>query len=117
MCPEAVSVLLLEGNRSTWPSIQSILREAGSPAFRVESSESLQEGLHRLEAAKFDVLLLDLDLSGLQGLTTVMQAHAPELSIIALVSHSDEALGAQAVQAGAADYLMRETLSPDQLRR
>ena len=117
MCPDAVSVLLLEGNRSTWPSLQSILREAGSPAFRVETSESLQEGLQRLEAAKFQVLLLDLDLSGLQGLTTVMQAHAPELAIIALVSQRDQALGEQALHAGAADYLVRETLSSDLLRR
>src|SRR5271169_1759607 len=117
MCPDEISILLLEGNRSTWPSIQSMLQEAGSPAFRSETTDSLREGLLRLEAANFDVLLLDLALSGLQGLTTLLQAHARELPIVALVSQTDEAMGEQALRAGAADYLVRETLSPDLLRR
>ena len=114
---DVVSILLLEGEPSACRPIQFMLQEADNPAFRIEMFASLREGLQRLEAARFDVLLLDLALSGLQGLATLIEVHSRELPIVALVSGADEALGEQALQAGAADYLVREGLSPSALRR
>jgi len=116
MSSDVVSILLLEAETHNCPSIKSMLRKAANPAIRVETSESLREGLQRLEAAKFDVLMLDLAFSGLQGLATLIEAHSRELLIVALVSQADEALGEQALQAGAADYLVREALTPSALR-
>jgi PAS domain S-box-containing protein len=118
ICPDVVSILLLEGQPSSCRSIQPVLREAVNPAAcRIECFESLREGLERLEAARFDVLLLDLTLSGIQGLATLIEVHSGELPIVALISQADEAVGEQAVEAGAADYLVREALSPGMFRR
>ena len=115
--PDYLSILLLEGDRSACQSIESMLQMAGSPVFRVEAFRSLGEAVQRLEAARFDLLLLDLGLSGVQGLATLLRAHDGKMPIVAIVASADMAMGERALEAGAAGYLVRELLTPGMLRR
>ncbi len=119
MKSETVLVLLLERDQTVYRSIQFLLHDASSPSFRVDSAESLRGGFDRLRELKFDAVLLNLDLADSQGLETLaaLRSGFPALPVIVLVPAAQEALGQQAVVAGASDYLIKEGLSPWLLRR
>lgn len=67
----------------------------------------------------FDVVLLDLSLPDSQGLETVKRivSAAPGIPVIVLTSLDDEAMGVQAIQEGAQDYLIKGEISFRVLRR
>jgi len=65
-----------------------------------------------------DIILLDLHLSGTDGVTLmreVLAAH-PQAKIITLTLHNDDALIAAAVQAGAVGYVHKESRATDFLQ-
>jgi len=66
-----------------------------------------------------DALLLDLHLLNGAALTRVTKIHAQynSLPILALIPAQEDMLGDQVLAAGAADYLVKETLSPELLQR
>ena len=105
-----IKVLLVEDNPGDARLIQEMLAEIGDPAFDVEWAARLRDGLRRLDEARFDVVLLDLSLPDSQGLDTLvsMQARDLRVPIIVLTGLNDEALGSQAIQEGAQDYLVKE---------
>ena len=119
MKSESVSVLLLERDRSVYRSIQFLLRDATRPSILIDSTETLRRGLDRLGESRFDAVLLDLQLADSQGLATLaaVRAQFPALPSVVLVPSAQEALGRQAVDAGATDYLLKEGLSPWLLHR
>jgi len=66
-----------------------------------------------------DALLLDLHFLDGAALTRVAKIHAQydSLPILALIPAQEDTLGDQVLAAGAADYLVKETLSPELLQR
>ena len=70
---------------------------------------SLAQAKIVLEQKSFDLILLDLSLPDSLGLDTVkkMQQLAPEIPIVVMSGIQDDAVGVQAVQAGAQDYLVK----------
>lgn len=83
------------------------------PPCRLDHAPSLREALARLERDRFDGVLLDLTLEDSRGLDTLEQvvAQAPDLPIIVLTSTDDDALGVQALEQGAQDYLVKDDLT------
>jgi signal transduction histidine kinase len=112
-------VLLVEDN----PDDVELLREhlAASPGERIEVSvcESLAEGLAYMDAQAIDLLFLDLSLPDSQGLETVTRALArvPRVPIIVLTGLEDDALGVDAIHAGAQEYLSKGQVDGALLRR
>jgi PAS domain S-box-containing protein len=66
-----------------------------------------------------DALLLDLHFLDGAALTRVAKIHAQydSLPILALIPAQEDTLGDQVLAVGAADYLVKETLSPELLQR
>ncbi|MEZ0370401.1 MAG: PAS domain S-box protein [Candidatus Sericytochromatia bacterium] len=87
--------------------------------FSLTHVDSLERAFASLAAGGFDVLLLDLLLEDGQGLDSYLRARAqfPGLPVVALTAQAHEALGIQAIQSGAQDYLVKEHCNPDSLRR
>ncbi len=106
-------VLLIEDNPGDARLIQESLREtAQSPADDLREcvvAGTLGDGLERLRASNFDVILVDLELPDCQGLETFkrVQEGAPDLPTVVLSGLDDEATAVQAVRAGAQDYLVK----------
>src|SRR5690349_12526434 len=84
------------------------------PGFRVvgETGDGLQAA-HLVERLKPDVLIIDLMMPGLSGLEVIRQVHkrAPATRAIVLSMHSDEAYILQALNNGAAGYVLKDALS------
>jgi diguanylate cyclase (GGDEF)-like protein/PAS domain S-box-containing protein len=78
--------------------------------FTLEVARSLAEGLAQLRQRRFDVILLDLNLPDSLGLTTFLrlQPKAGLQPIIVLVGQADEDIGAEAVERGALDFLIKQ---------
>jgi len=65
-----------------------------------------------------DIILLDLNLSGIDGVTLMREVLAaqPRARIITLTVHNDDALIAAAVQAGAVGYVHKQSRAADFLQ-
>jgi len=103
-------VLLIEDNPGDAFLIKFYLEEesAGS-AYELEHTEFLEEGLQKLEANSYDVVLLDLGLPDCSGLETLKKLleHSPESLVIVLTGLTDEETGVKTVQMGAQDFLVK----------
>ena len=102
-------MLLIEDNPGDVRLIREMLAEAATADIGIESAESLSAGLDLLTAGGFDVVLLDLGLPDSQGLATLgrLYARVPDIAIVVLTGHGDEAVAIEAVKQGAQDYLVK----------
>jgi len=114
-----VRVLLVEDNPIHARLISGLLAESRSPTFRLETVESLADGLQRLEKDQIDVVLLDLTLPDSQDLDTFhrVRLRAPHVPIVIVTGMDDVNLAAKAVEAGAQDYLVKTQLHKSSLTR
>jgi two-component system, cell cycle sensor histidine kinase and response regulator CckA len=111
-----IHVLLVEDS----PTDALLTEEALSLSrFHVQSSERLGDALRLLLDRHFDVVLLDLGLPDSQGLDTLrsLRSEIPQIAVIVLTGKDDERLALQALQEGAQDYLTKNDLQADPLRR
>jgi len=108
-----VKVLIVEDNAMDASLLQVTLNRAHSDPAEFVSTGTLGEARGLLERERFDIVLLDLSLPDSQGLDTFsrLQIHAPETPIILLTGQDDEALGLEAVRAGAQEYVVKGTLN------
>jgi PAS domain S-box-containing protein len=118
MNTEKIQVLLVEDNATDALIVQDELAHTTGAGFSVVHLEALHDTLARLELETFDVVLLDLSLPDSHGLETFWRLHAAtDVPIVVLSGQADEELAAQAVQAGAQDYLVKGRLQEDVLPR
>ena len=68
------------------------------------------QALEKVTALQPDIVLLDLTMPGLDGLTTLprLKQAAPEARVLVLTMHEDEAYLRQALGAGAAGYVLKK---------
>lgn len=107
-----VFALHIEDNPGDARLMEEYLREVESVRFDLVVVPSLAQAIERLEAQRFDVVLLDLSLPDAQGLESVcrLSATAPDLPIVVLTGLDDETLAVEAVTVGAQDYLIKGRL-------
>ncbi len=115
MANSLISVLLFEDNPIHARLLQSLLK----PEFAVEAVDNLAAGLARLAAGGIDAVLLDLVLPDSQELATFerVKATVPNIPVLVLTGLDDEVLAAEAVAAGARDYLIKTQINGESLAR
>jgi DNA-binding NarL/FixJ family response regulator len=104
-----IDVWLIEDNQPFRTAVSRLL-EASSEIRCTGSFGSSEEAVTRLQAgAKVDVLLLDIQLSGMNGIEALplLKAAAPDLSIIMLTVFEDHDKIFKAICAGASGYLLK----------
>jgi serine phosphatase RsbU (regulator of sigma subunit) len=104
--PERIEVLLVEDDDGDALLVEELLLDAAAPvtAHRARSlaaATPLPPGV--------SCVLLDLGLPDARGLEGVrwLHEHLPSVAVVVLTGHADEYLGAEAVRAGAQDYLVK----------
>ena len=112
-------VLLIEDSDSDADLIQVFLAQVRSADYIVEWADTLADGIARVEAGEFDVILLDLSLPDSFGMDTCKQAHAaaPHVPIIVLTGLDDEDAALGAIKVGAQDFLVKGKIDGDVLSR
>ncbi len=111
-------ILLIEDNPGDVRLVREVLKEAGGN-FTITVEEKLGLGLKFLASQEIDVVLLDLGLPDSRGLETLTKVRTqfPSLPVVIMTGSGDEALGVQAVQLGAQDYLVKGQIESGLLRR
>lgn len=88
----------------------------GKKGFEVKTVSSVGDAKHRIEAAKYDLILSDLRLpdgDGIELLKWVKGKYA-SLPVIMMTSYADIQTAVQAIKLGAADYIAKP-LNPEEL--
>ena len=115
---EHIKILLFEDNAADADLVSEYL-ELSNLNFDILLVQRLADGVQALSDQTFDLVLLDLSLPDSSGLATLkaVSAVVRDEVIIVLTGADDEELSLQALQAGAQDYLFKDRLSGEVLRR
>jgi len=108
----SATVLLIDASTDDERLFREELALVRDQPFTLEIARSLAEGLAQLRQRRFDVILLDLNLPDSLGLTTFLrlQPKAGLQPIIVLVGQGDEDIGAEAIERGALDFLIKQQI-------
>ncbi|HLK61071.1 MAG TPA: response regulator, partial [Chthonomonadaceae bacterium] len=95
------------------------LQSAEQVVFTLEAVDEFAATMQRLEAAHFDILLLDLSVLEGRDLRASIEGfkRIANLPVVVLTGQDNEQLGVEAVKAGAEDYLVKGRVDSDLLMR
>lgn len=116
---EQINVLLVEDNADDAILVREFLAQNDRVRFTIEWAQLLEEGIERLQAGRFDIVLLDLGLPDISGLDTLGNLYffSADVPIVVLTGQADEELALAALQEGAQDYLYKTDMDGDSLGR
>jgi two-component system NtrC family response regulator len=102
--PVQERVLLVDDDRSFLEVMAFLLEEEGYEVVRAKNGG---EALDRVQAGPFPVMVTDLKMPGMDGLTLLKKAHglAPNLLVIVTTAFGDMNTAVAAMKAGAFDFL------------
>jgi DNA-binding NarL/FixJ family response regulator len=110
-----ISVSIVDDEKQLRQSITTFVN--GSPGFHcVSAYDSAETALKGLPADKPDVVLMDINLGGMNGIECVerLKAEAPTMQILMLTVYEDTDQIFRALAAGASGYLLKRS-SPTKL--
>ena len=109
-------ILVIDDDPAIRNALRTTLRYEG---YEVTCGNTGAEGLTLVEHERPDLVLLDVDLPGMDGLDVLRTLHATDASIqVVMMSGCDSAaIMTGAMQAGAVDYLVKPFESTDCLYR
>jgi len=119
MSAEPLRVLLVEDDEDDYVLTSSLLSEIESQKVDLEWVNSYREAVLALGRGEHDVCLVDYYLGERTGLELLREAAGGNSSapMIMLTSHSGYDVDAEAMRAGAADYLVKNQISTPLLER
>ena len=117
-------ILLIETRRADASMLPALFaRMNGLPAshhqLTLVRAGNVLEGLDVLAQGGIDIIILNLSLPGTNGLRPLFQIleREPNVPVVILDEFDDEARACQAIRAGAQDCLLRDQVTPADLRR
>ncbi len=90
-----------------------VLLEKATEIKIVGDAKDGESALQKIEAIQPDVVLLDIDLPGIDGLIVSKRINLkfPEIKVIMLSSYEDESYVSKATESGAKGYLLKSKYS------
>lgn len=112
------SMLLLEGVPGAAALVHAAVADSDL-IWNVEVVRSLQEAFGCLDVARYDCLLVNLELAKADaaGIVEALRERARESTIVVLSEHCHESLAGLTIRAGADDFVLRDSQSAVQLNR
>lgn len=108
------SVLVVDDEKIIRDSLKDWLQEG----YNVTTAETGEEAIELIKNRDFDVLILDVRLTGKSGLQVLNEIKEikPQTKIIIMTGYPSVELAVEAMKAGAADYIVKP-FSPEQLEK
>jgi len=112
----AKSVLIVDDDELIRSFLHTISQEEGH---RVEEAKNGREGLAKVIAGDYDLVITDLKMPALSGLELLQEGRKqkPESRWIVITAFGSIENAVEAMKAGADDYLTKPFRDPDELRR
>lgn len=113
---EQSRLLVVDDEVNIRRTLVALLQRSG---YTVESAENGEEAVVLLEKQRFDLLLVDLKMPGMDGMQVVAAARArqPEIEIIVLTGHGSLETAVEGLHQGVFDYLLKTTEPPKVIER
>lgn len=115
MTNKRVTVALVEDDRGTRENLMAVL--ACAPQLRcLKGYASGEEALREIPADPPDVVLMDINLPGINGIQCVarLKAKLPKVQVLMLTTYEDSKLIFDSLRAGASGYLLKN-MAPAQV--
>lgn len=115
--PNQHKILLVDDDELIRDLYSEVLRDAN---FDVQSAKDGQEGFEMLKQGGYDVVLLDLIMPELDGVTVLRKLHdnppgKPNKHIIVLTNLDFQPTLEEAMELGAESYLIKSAHTPDEV--
>src|SRR5437762_2450410 len=110
------NILICDDERSICEMLDITLRREG---YKVETVNSGEAGLKKLDSALFDVVITDIRMPNVNGIEVLRQAHklSPESAVILITAVDDYEAAVEAVKAGGAtDYIRKSPGLVDEIK-
>ena len=119
MLDSQLTILLVEDDPGDARLVERALGKARLADFELQHADCLEEAQDCLQHNRFDVILLDLGLPDCSGLELVSRIceRCREIPVVVLTGNTDETLAEEAIAQGAQDYLLKDELVPNTLKR
>jgi CheY-like chemotaxis protein len=109
------TVLIIEDEKLIIVSTQMVLEAAG---YRVESAVNGEEGIHKAQSLRPDLILLDIMMPGIDGWETLTRlkrdAETADIPVVIFTAREHSRGHQKSREMGAADYF-RKPFEPDEL--
>src|ERR1035441_2260632 len=116
---DLIKVLLVEDDEDDYIIARDLFAEIRGNLFTLEWAKTFQSGLDAMLLNQHDVCLVDYRLGAQNGVDLLRAAmeHGCQAPVILLTGIGEHQIDVEAMQAGAADYLVKSQLRPDSLER
>ena len=113
MPTEQINVLIVEDNKADARLCVEALRESVLVKIDAQVAPDLASGLEAFGKEAYESVILDLGLPDSQGLETLIQfrSNSGAVPIIVTTGQDDDALGIEAVRAGASDFIPKSEIT------
>ena len=100
------TILVVDDERSIRVGLNGLLTKEG---YEVTVAENGNEALRLLESREYDLVLTDLRMAGLDGLSLLkkIKEQYPETFVMLMTAYGSEKIAVEAMKAGARDYLIK----------
>src|SRR5688572_3642825 len=114
----SIQLLLVEDDEEDYLLTRKLLRNQAGASFEVTWAQTLEAGVKELEKP-YDVCLVDYRLGAHNGLELIKAGVARGFAapMILLTGRGDHDVDVTAMHLGAADYLVKDQISPQLLER
>ncbi|MBL7735322.1 MAG: response regulator, partial [Chitinophagaceae bacterium] len=117
-----IHILVAEDNEVNQLIIRKILHSE-APEIRIDFATDGNEALKKVEEGSYDLVLMDIQMPGADGLETTRRirghakAHIRNLKIIALTAFAQESEKQACLEAGMNDYATKPVMKGDLFRK
>jgi PAS domain S-box-containing protein len=114
-----IKVLLIEDDEDDYTYLRALLSDISSSTFHLERVDTYEAGAQGICSAEHDVCLLDYRLGARDGLELLREVAGcgRKMPIILLTGQGGYDVDLKALEAGAADYLVKGQITADLLER
>ncbi|MGB8856653.1 MAG: diguanylate cyclase, partial [Burkholderiales bacterium] len=119
MAGPSTRILLIENNAHEVDRLRQAVVQVGSSAIDLQVASTLNEALSLLKNIAFNAIVANLSLPDSRGADTArsLNLRAPDTPMIVITTADREDAGLQAMQHGAAGYMVQNEISAAMLRR
>ena len=114
-----IRALLIDDDQGDYAVTKSLLSQIENPTIHLDWVSTFEEGRDALAEGGYDIYLVDYFLEDRTGVDLLRQAarHHLEAPVIMLTGRGSHEIDIEAMEAGAADYLVKGQIEPEDLER
>lgn len=116
---EQIRALLIDDDQGDFVFTKRLLSQITSPTIELDWVPTFEEGRDAIAKGEYDIYFVDYFLEDRTGIDLLREAaqHQIQAPVIMLTGRGDHDIDIEAMQAGAADYLVKGQIEPEDLER